>query len=146
MSGHLLPFRLSRKCSKLITSAALLPRSRVSPAPQIRFGWAHPGPVITNLACVSNRHYYYIFPKWFIWGSGLSSASATEGFVCGPNICDHLIVSITGFVDLLLEGTYPKSNPCVPNGKYMKTSKIGEKHYVCMRCADHAHLSIIRMT
>ena len=51
--------RLSRKCSKLIISAALSPRSRASPAPQIRFGWAHPDPVIMTLACVSNRHYYY---------------------------------------------------------------------------------------
>ena len=59
MSGHHLPFRLSRKCSKLIISTALPPRSRASPAPQIRFGWAHPEPVIMTLACVSNRHYYY---------------------------------------------------------------------------------------
>ena len=40
MSGHHLPFRLSRKCSKFIISAALPPRSRAIPAPQIRFGWA----------------------------------------------------------------------------------------------------------
>ena len=39
MSGHLLRFRPSRKCSKLIISAALPPRSRASPAPQIRFDW-----------------------------------------------------------------------------------------------------------
>ena len=55
VSGHHLPFRLSRKCSKLIISAALPPGSRASPAPQIRFGWA----VIMTLACVSNHHYYY---------------------------------------------------------------------------------------
>ena len=30
-------------------------------APQIRFGWAHPNPVIMTLACVSNRHYYYYY-------------------------------------------------------------------------------------
>ena len=58
MSGHHLPFRPSRKCSKLI-SAAILPRSRASPVPQIHFDWAHPDPVIMNLACVLNRHYYY---------------------------------------------------------------------------------------
>ena len=39
MSGHPLRFRPSRKCSKLIISAALPPRSRACPAPQIRFDW-----------------------------------------------------------------------------------------------------------
>ena len=39
MSGHHLCFRPSRKCSKLIISAALPPRSRACPAPQIRFDW-----------------------------------------------------------------------------------------------------------
>ena len=39
MSGHHLRFRPSRKCSKLIISAALPPRSRACPAPQIRFDW-----------------------------------------------------------------------------------------------------------
>ena len=39
MSGHHLRFRPSRKCSKLIISAALPPRSRAYPAPQIRFDW-----------------------------------------------------------------------------------------------------------
>ena len=39
MSGHHLPFRPSRKCSKLIIFAALPSRSRASPAPQIRFDW-----------------------------------------------------------------------------------------------------------
>ena len=61
MSGHHLLFRPSRKCSKLIISAALPPRSRASPAPQIRIRLAHPDPVITTLACVSNRHYYYYY-------------------------------------------------------------------------------------
>jgi len=42
MSGHHhLPFRLSRKCSKLIISAAIPLRSRANPAPRIHFGWAH---------------------------------------------------------------------------------------------------------
>ena len=39
MSGHHLRFRPSRKCSKLIISAALPPRSRACPVPQIRFDW-----------------------------------------------------------------------------------------------------------
>ena len=61
MSGHHLPFRLSRKCSKRIISAALSPRSRASSAPQIRFAWAHPDPAVTTLAGVSNRYYYYYY-------------------------------------------------------------------------------------
>ena len=39
MSGHHLRSRPSKKCSKLIISAALPPRSRAYPAPQIRFDW-----------------------------------------------------------------------------------------------------------
>ena len=30
-------------------------------APQICVGWAHQDPVITTLACISNRHYYYYY-------------------------------------------------------------------------------------
>ena len=44
MSGHHLPFRLSRKCSKLIISAALPPRSRASSCASDSFRLGPPGP------------------------------------------------------------------------------------------------------
>ena len=64
MSGHHLPFRLSRKCSKLIISAVLPPSSR-SALSAFSFRLGPPGPrhydVLQFYVCFKSSLLFYIF-------------------------------------------------------------------------------------
>ena len=118
MSGHHLRFRPSRKCSKLIISAALQPRSRACPAPQIRFDWPtqtlslRPWRVFQIVIIIIIIIYYNIYRISFAEYIASGMAKFAPGMAIRVTLSSSSFLTVPVFLASLLV----QLSECYPNG------------------------------